>query len=73
MDAEIPGVGPGTESADRPVWGKADPVFIKRKSQGGSKRKGSRPRLIPSALRVLPEKPSLIPEAGCGRSPLKET
>ena len=37
MDAEIPGLGPGTEPADRPVWGKADPVFIKRKSQGGSK------------------------------------
>ena len=37
MDAEIPWVGPGAEPADRPVWGKAESVFIKRKRQGGTK------------------------------------
>ena len=35
MDAEIPWMGSGIESADRVVRGTADTAFIKGKSQGG--------------------------------------
>ena len=33
MDSEIPWLGPGIESADCTVRGKADPVFIKEKAR----------------------------------------
>lgn len=37
MDPEIPRLRPDAKPSDRPVQGKDDPVFIKRKFQGGSK------------------------------------
>ena len=46
-------------------------LFIKKKKPGRLTLTESRPSLIPSAFKVLPENPSLIPEAGCGQSPQK--
>ena len=71
MDPEIPWLGSGAESADRIIWGKADGVFIRKKKPGRLTLTESRPSLIPSAFKGLPEKPSLIPEAGWGKSPQK--
>lgn len=71
MDPEIPWLGSGAESVDRIIWGKADGVFIRKKKSGRLTVTESRPSLIPSAFKVLPGKPSLIPEAGCGQSPQK--
>lgn len=71
MDPEIPWLGSGAEPVDRIIWGKADGVFIRKKKPGRLILTESRPSLIPSALKVLPEKPSLIPEVGCGQSPQK--
>jgi hypothetical protein len=45
-------------------------VAYKDKKRDGSYSKQTIP-LIPSASVLLPEIPSLIPEAGCGQSPLK--
>ena len=73
MDTEIPGMGSGAEPADRAVWGKADCAFIKEKKPGRHTLTESRPGAIPWALKVLPEKPSPIPEAGCGQSPQKSS
>ena len=32
MDTALPELGPGIKPDDRPVWGTADPVFIKEKT-----------------------------------------
>ena len=71
MDAEIPELGPGAEPADCPVWGAADGIPVK-KDRDGSIQNLCHPSLIPSAFILLPENPSLIPEAGCGQRPRKE-
>ena len=66
-------MGSGVEQVDRIIWGKADGIFIRKKKPGRLTLTESRPSLIPSALKVLPENPSLIPEAGCGQSPQKSS
>jgi hypothetical protein len=57
MDSEIPWLGSGAKPVDRIIWGKADGVFIKKKK--------------PGRLTLTENRPSLIPEAGCGQSPQK--
>lgn len=56
MDAEVPELGSGTEPTDRAVWGKTDPIFIKRKARAAIAQAG-RPSLNPLALIGLPENP----------------
>ena len=50
-------MGSGVEQVDRIIWGKADGIFIKKKK--------------PWRLTLTENRPSLIPEAGCGQSPQK--
>lgn len=70
MDPEVPELGSGAEPADCPVWGTSVKVFIKEKLEGHPLNCAATPAsLIPSAFILLPENPSLIPEAGCGQSP----
>ncbi len=69
MDAALQELGSGTEPDDRPLWGKAYPVPVKKEKPGHHALSKRCPGLIPSALAVLPENPSLIPEAGCGQRP----
>lgn len=72
MDAEIPELGPGAEPADCPVWGTSHGISVNKKTGMATSPNPCHPSLIPSALIVLPENPSLIPEAGCGQGPRKE-
>lgn len=71
MDTEIPELGSGAEPADRPVWGAAHLLPVKRKGGNGSTQKQSIPGPIPSASVLLPQTPNPIPEAECGQSPQK--
>ena len=68
MDTEIPQLGPGAEPADCPVWGTAYGIPVKKTGMAVTENI-CHPSLIPSAFILLPGKPSLIPEAGCGQRP----
>ena len=71
MDAEVPELGPGLEPVNYPVWGTAHTAPVKKTGVAVSENP-CHPSLISSAFILLPENPSLIPEAGCGQSPRKE-
>ena len=73
MDAEIPKLGSGIESADCPIWRTAYQLFVRKEKQEWScpKANHSRSLSIPSAFVLLPEFPHSIPEVGCGQRPQK--
>ena len=50
---------------------KGSPAVCKNKKRERQHTEAHRSLLIPSALVLLPENPSLIPEAGCGQRPQK--
>lgn len=70
VDAEVPELGPGSEPADGAVRGTAHETPVKRTGMAVSENP-CHPSHIPSAFILLPESPSLIPEAGCGQRPQK--
>ena len=73
MDAEIPKLGSGIESADCPIWRTAYQLFVRKEKQEWScpKANHSRSLSIPSAFVLLPEFSHSIPEVGCGQRPQK--
>ena len=73
MDAEIPKLGSGIESADCPLWGTAYQLSVGKEKQewSCSKANHSRSLSIPSAFVLLPEFTHSIPEVGCGQRPQK--
>lgn len=68
MDAAVQKLGSGSQPDDRPLWRQAYPVSVKEMT-GTPHLIRKCPGLIPSALAVLAEITSLIPEAGCGQRP----
>ena len=68
MDTEIPELGSGPEPVNRPVWGTSHGIPVKKTGMAAYQT-ACHPSLIPSAFILLPENPSLIPEAGCGQRP----
>ena len=74
MDAEIPKLGSGIESADCPIWRTAYQLFVRKEKQEWScpKANHSRSLSIPSAFVLLPEFSHSIPEVGCGQRPRKK-
>lgn len=69
MDPEIPKLGSGAEAVDYPLRRKTYRISISEKRRNGISLRADRSDLIPSALIVLPEIPTLISETGCGQRP----
>lgn len=73
MDAEIPKLGSGIESANCPIWRTAYQLFVRKEKQEWScPKKLTNPALfLPSAFVLLPEFTHSIPEVGCWQRPQK--
>ena len=66
MDPKIPWLGSGAEPVDRPVWGKADPVFIKRKARAAPNKRTAAPALFHRHSEHCRKNPALFLRPGVG-------